>query len=94
MAHPVLIDAEDGFSIYPQQTQTGFYYYLRHPANPVLAVTQVGRAISYDPTNSVQLELNQAFWDNVIAKLLSFFGLNMSEKEVSGFAQQYKAETT
>jgi hypothetical protein len=92
--YPLLIDSATGFSIYPQSTQIGAYYYLRRPATPVLAVTTSGRTLTYDSAGSTQLEWNEAYINNILAKALKYAGVNMSEQEVSQFADQYNAETT
>jgi len=100
--NPVLVDyattvsgvVVTGFSIYPQVTHYGVYWYLRLPNAPTLAVTQVGREITYDPATSVQIECNEMYWNNIIAKSLKFSGINMSEAEVTAFSEMYNKETT
>lgn len=91
---PIFIDTATGLSIYPQSTQTGAYWYLRRPTSPLLVVTTVGRAITYDSTNSVQIELLEIYWNNIIARALKYSGVNMDEKGVIDFANQYQNETT
>ncbi len=101
IANPILVDyatevsgvSVGGFSIYPQVTHIGFYWYLRLPVSAQLVVIQTGRVLTYDPVNSVQLETNEMYYDNIIAKALKFSGINMSEGEVIQFGQQYSAET-
>lgn len=90
---PIARDTNNGFSIYPQQTQIGFFTYLRRPAIPVYDYTQVGRAITYNAAGSTQLEWLEVYWNNIIAKSLRYVGINMSEQDVSAFAEQYNAET-
>lgn len=91
--YPIIVDSASGFSIYPQTTQTGAYFYLRRPATPVLAVTTVGRVVTYDSAGSTQLEWNESYVNNIIAKALRYAGVNMSEQEISQFANQYNQET-
>lgn len=91
---PIFVDTATGLSIYPQAAQTGAYWYLRRPVSPLLVVTTVGRAITYDSVNSVQVELLEVYWNNVVARSLKYAGINMDEKGVSDFANQYQAETT
>lgn len=93
MDYPLMIDTATGLSFYPQQTQTGAYFYLRRHASPVLAYTQSGRTITYDSANSVQIELNEIYWNNILAKSLRYVGINMDEKSVSEFAELYNSET-
>lgn len=93
MDYPLLVDTSTGINFYPQETHTGAYFYLRRHKSPVLAYTQVGRVITYDPTNSVQIELNEVYWNNIIAKSMRYVGINMSEADISQFAELYNAET-
>jgi len=81
-----------GISIVPQTTQTGFYNYLKRPATPVYAYTQVGRDITYDAANSTQLEWQDTYINSIIARALWYTGVNMDEKSISDFAQQYEQE--
>jgi hypothetical protein len=90
---PILVDSSNGFSIYPQQTQQGIYFYLRRPVSPVLSVTQVGRVVTYDSGTSVQIELNEAYWNNVLARSLVYSGVNMNEEGILQFAAMYEKET-
>jgi len=92
-AYPIAVDTATGFSIYPQQTQVGFFWYLKRPSTITLAYTQVGRAITYDPINSVQPEFSDIYINNLIAKALKYAGVNMDEKGVTDFANQYNQET-
>lgn len=91
--YPIMVDTSTGFSLYPQSQQTGAYFYLRRPATPVLAYTQVGRDVTYDSANSTQLEWEEIYWNNILAKALRYAGVNMNEQGISEFANQYNAET-
>lgn len=91
--NPVLVDSANGFSIYPQTTQTGAYFYLRRPTSPLLVVTQVGRAITYDPINSVQIEASEIYWNNILGRALKYLGINLDDKGISDFSNQLNAET-
>lgn len=91
--NPILVDSATGFSIYPQQQQTGAYFYLRRPVSPILSVTQVGRVVTYDPGTSVQIELNEIYWNNVLARALVYSGINMNEEGILKFAVMYEKET-
>lgn len=101
MENPIIVDYATtvsgvqvgGFSIYPQQTQIGFYWYLRLPTQPVLVVTTVGRVLTYDPVNSVQIETSEIYWNYILARSLSLLGINMSEKEVVEYSQLFAAES-
>jgi hypothetical protein len=92
-SYPVAVDTSNGFSIYPQSTQTGAYFYLRRPLTPVYGFTQVGRVVTYDQNTSVQLEWSDVYINNIIARSLFYAGINMDEAAVYQFAQQYAKET-
>jgi len=91
--YPIAIDTATGFSIYPQQTQIGFFNYLKRPATPNLSYTQSGRTITYDSATSTQLEFSDIYVNNILAKALKYAGVYMDEKGVSDFANQYNEET-
>jgi hypothetical protein len=90
---PIAKDSSVGFQLYPQSTQTGFYNYLRRPATPVLGYTQTGRTITYDANTSTQLEFTDVYINNIIARALKFWGINMAEQDIQQFAQLQTQET-
>jgi hypothetical protein len=92
-AYPVAVDTSTGFSIYPQSTQTGAYFYLRRPATPVYGYTQSGRTITYNSATSTQLEWNEIYWNNILAKALKYAGVNMDEDGIYKYAEMYNQET-
>ncbi len=91
--YPIAVDNNNGFTIFPTQTQIGFYWYLRRPATPLLAYTQVGRVITYNAGGSTQLEFSDAYINNIIARALIYIGINLSEREIAAFAAAYNEET-
>lgn len=91
--YPIAVNSSGGFALYPQQVQIGAYWMLKRPATPVLAYTQVGRAITYDTTGSTQLEFTDMYINNVIARSLIYVAVNMSEQDVAAFAVAYNQET-
>lgn len=92
LSEPIARDTSTGFSLYPQSTQIGFFTYLRRPATPVFAYTQVGRAITYDAANSVQLEWSDSFINRIIATSLKFVGINFDDNAILKFAESYEKE--
>lgn len=92
-AYPIAVDTAIGFSLYPQSQQTGAYFYLRRPVTPVLAFTQVGRVLTYDSAGSTQLEWNEIYINNILARALKYAAINMSDEMVSKYADQYNQET-
>lgn len=91
--NPLGRDTSAGFSIYPQVNQVGYFTYIRRPATPVYGFTQAGRVITYDPNTSTQLEWNETYWNNIIARSLKYAGVNMDEQGIQQFADMYEKET-
>lgn len=75
--------------LYPRQDiYNGFIYFMKRPRKPVYAYTVVGgRIIEYDAANSVQLEWRDNDITMILLKALSSIGINMSDQEVSQFAE-------
>ena len=92
-SYPIAVDTSTGFSIYPQQTQIGFLWYLKRPSTPNLSYTQSGRDITYDPTTSTQLDFSDIYVNNILAKALKYAGVSMDENGISNFANEYNEET-
>lgn len=90
---PIATDTSTGFQLYPKVEHTGAYNYLRRPATPIYAYTQVGRVITYNAGGSTQLEWGDLYLDNIVAKALKYFGINMGEDGISQFAQILDKET-
>jgi hypothetical protein len=71
------------FIIYPNITQYYILRYFRRPVTPVLSYTQVDRTITYDPLTSTQLEWEDVSYINkIIAKALTYMGINLSEDKI------------
>jgi len=75
--------------LYPKvNTYTGNVSYMRKPLKPVYGYTIVGgRTIQYDPATSTQLEWRESDINMVLLKALSSIGINLSDAEVSQFAE-------
>lgn len=75
--------------LYPKvNTYTGTISYMRKPIKPVYGYTVTGgRTIVYDPATSTQLEWRESDVNMVLLKALSSIGINLSDAEVSQFAE-------
>ena len=73
--------------LYPKQTFAGEIDYLRRPAVPKYAYTQSGRAFTYDPANSVQLEWGESELNELIMRALSFLGISIDDQLVTQYAE-------
>jgi hypothetical protein len=82
------------FQLFPSNTiYTGFINYMRRPVKPVYGYSVVGgRSIVYDPSQSVQLEWKDTDINFILLKALSSVGINLSDQEVSQFAEMKSQE--
>ena len=103
--YPVTPDAPifsfDGnyIQLYPRtQLATGKtleIHYLCQPTTPVIGYTipPNSNAIVYNPATSTQLLFSKEYWMEIIARALSYIGVNLSAEEVSGLAKEQFATT-
>jgi hypothetical protein len=75
--------------LYPANNNyIGSVSYMRRPKKPVYGYSIVGgRNIVYDPINSVQLEWRDTDINMILIKALLSVGINLSDAEVSQFAE-------
>ena len=75
--------------LYPQiNSYDGFVQYLRRPQMPIYGYDVVGgRSIVYNPSQSIQLEWRDNDVNAILLKALASEGINLSDQEVSQFAQ-------
>lgn len=87
-AAPIAKDYGNGFNLYPETTQIGKLTYLRLPVAPVYAYTLGGslnRTVTYNSAGSTQLEWDDVYVDKIIAKVLGYLGINLSEADITQF---------
>lgn len=77
------------FKFYPEEVIAGKMRFLRRPATPVYAFSQVGRAITYTSVGSTQMEWNDLFINRVIAKALSILGVNLDNQKLIEYGLTY-----
>lgn len=80
------------YNLYPQQVHSGNIYFLKRPAKPVFAYTQVGRAITYNPAASTQLEWTEPFLNDVIFLALRYLGINLDNDKLFGEMTKFLEE--
>ncbi len=80
------------YNLYPQVVHAGTIYYLKRPDVPVFGYTQAGRAITYDPNTSTQLEWTEPYLNDVIFLALRFLGINLSNEYLNEVMTQYLNE--
>ena len=98
---PPLITAPVGEIIGIRQIQlypsvdlyTGTVSYMRRPIKPYYSYTVVGgRVIDYNPGTSIQLEWRDTDINAILLKALASIGINLSDQEVSQFAETKSQE--
>ena len=90
--NPIMVQGGGYFVLYPQQPMAGEINYVATPVTPIYAYTQVGRVVTYDPNNSVQLQWRDAFVNKVISNALSYIGINLNEQQVMQFSELKERE--
>jgi hypothetical protein len=76
------------FQLYPQSQYDGKVTFLRLPVKPVFGYSVIsGRVIVYDSATSTQLEWGEQHIIPVLLKALASVGINLSDEQVSNFAQ-------
>lgn len=89
---PVATSDNDGvYQLYPQLPNTAMFTYLALPVKPVWGHTQQGRAITYDPTTSTQLQWNEAYLTKIIDGAIVYLGLNTGDTTLVQFMAQKSA---
>jgi hypothetical protein len=74
--------------LYPTSGYTGTVTYLRRPVKPVFAYSLVSsRVVVYDAANSTQLEWRETEIVPLLLKALNSIGINLTDSEISNFAQ-------
>lgn len=98
---PPLITAPVGEMIGIRQIQlypsvdlyTGTVSYMRRPIKPYYNYSIVGgRVIDYNPIGSIQLEWRDTDINAILLKALASIGINLSDQEVSQFAETKSQE--
>jgi hypothetical protein len=76
------------YDLYPQITHTGTIYFLKRPAVPVYGYTQSGRAITYDPNASTQLEWGEPYLQKVILLAIRYLGINLDSDKLFAYTTE------
>lgn len=76
------------FKLYPLSGYTGTVTYLRRPVKPIFGYSVIsGRVIVYNAATSTQVEWPENIINQVLVKALASLGINLSDQEVSQYAQ-------
>lgn len=80
------------YNLFPEVVHSGTIYYLKRPNKPIFGYTQVGRAITYNPNTSTQLEWTEPYLNNVIFLCLRFLGINLENEVLTKTMTQFLTE--
>jgi hypothetical protein len=87
-AKPIAREYGNGFYLQPQSAQTCKLTYLRRPNAPVYAYTLGGtanRTVTYNSSGTTQLEWDDVEINKIIAKVLGYLGLSLSDGDMANF---------
>lgn len=87
-----IMNSQNRIQLFPEVASTGAIYYFRRPLVPKFAYTQVGRVITYDSGNSVQLEWREMDINNIIVIALQYYGLNLTSQDIVQFGAAKEAQ--
>ena len=80
------------YNLYPAVVHSGTIYYLIRPQKPVYGYSQTGRAITYNPATSTQLQWTEPYQNLVIFLALRFLGINLNNEYLNQVMTQYLTE--
>lgn len=85
---PVGLETAPGsIQLYPAQALSGYAYYLRRPAKPVLVNTVSGRAVTYNQAGSTQLEWAESSINKILIKTIQMAGVNLSDEMIIQYSE-------
>lgn len=90
---PIGVGGNKTLQLYPAVPQAGEINYLRLPKVPKYAYTLVGRTITYDAANSQDIEFNDLYMSNVIAKIEAYAAAYLDDQMAAGFSQLQQKQT-
>lgn len=82
-----IMNSNNKIQLFPDVPQSGKVFYFRKPKAPKFNYTQSGRAITFNPTGSQDLEWRDSDVNMIIVKALSYYGLNISDPNTIQFAE-------
>lgn len=82
--------------VYPQDISEITVRYLRTPKMPKWTYMEISGKELFDPSNSSyqDFEIHDSEFSNIVVRLLSYFSINIREKEVLEIAERLKNEIT
>lgn len=96
VSNPIGLEQANSIQLYPKVAQAGEMLYFKRPIAPVYAYTLSGtdgRTVTYDSANSVQLEWLDVYINKIVAKTLTYVGINLNEPQLVQYAEMKDKET-
>lgn len=93
---PIGVGGNRTIQLYPATPQAGEINYLRLPLTPVYAYSLSGtynRTITYDAANSQDIEFNDLYMSNIIAKIVAYAAQYLDDKASMEVAQLIQKQT-
>lgn len=95
--YPIYVQFEDYISVYPKTILKIFLKYIRIPKKPLWTYRVLSNGLEiFDRTNNdfQDFELHKSEFSNIINRMLTYFGINLREKEVMQIAETLKDKLT
>lgn len=90
---PIAVGGNKNFQLYPAVPSAGIVSYLRLPLAPRYAYTLNGRQIVYDAANSQDIEFNDLYMSNVIAKIVGYAAQYLDDQSSTQFSANTQKAT-
>jgi hypothetical protein len=91
LKYPVCTFVGDNVYVYPKEIKSLIFTYLRYPKTPYLAYSlDTNDQIVYDKDKSIQFEYNDFNFIDIVNLILSYIGINLTNKDISQYAEAQK----
>ncbi len=89
---PVYVQRQAALQVYPASAFNGELIYVKEPAKPVFAYSQVGRVITYDSGSSTNLQWRPTELNGIIYRAIEILGFNLNDLPTIQFGDKKKNE--
>ena len=93
VSSPILVGGNKVIQLYPAIPQAGEINYLRLPKKPVYAYDEVGRKPVYDAGASQDIEFNDLYMPNIIAKIVEFAAQYLDDQSSTQYSLTQQKQT-
>lgn len=88
-SNPRYIEEATGIQLYPEDTHSVSLHYVSKPTTPVIGYTVSGNTYVYNAATSTQLQFATNYYTKIVALMLPYVGLNLSDAEIIAAGQQF-----